>query len=196
MPFTYDYECTKCSHQFEAIRKLEERHYPSICPICGKEARKIISLVSFNTVFGGSTRSEHLADAAVRESEIAQAEGFTSKDEIQAAQGYAAERAKELNIPVERILGGMPSPFVGERPTPTGSELLEGQQLIKRQIAAHMKGDPKEVRDVAKKRKVLEDRIAARGQQKLKFRPIRDREQLKKDVIASQRERKHKGLGV
>jgi len=39
---TYEYECTKCGHRFEASQQMSERPL-SKCPQCGKKIKRLIS---------------------------------------------------------------------------------------------------------------------------------------------------------
>ena len=41
---SYEYECRKCGHAFEATRKVEERDEPVACPVCSStRARRKLS---------------------------------------------------------------------------------------------------------------------------------------------------------
>ena len=45
---TYDYECVKCGHVFEALHSMNSPAPP--CPACGsKKPRRLISAVAFRT---------------------------------------------------------------------------------------------------------------------------------------------------
>ncbi len=35
----YEYECSKCQHQFELLRSLSERDDPCECPACRKKVK-------------------------------------------------------------------------------------------------------------------------------------------------------------
>jgi putative FmdB family regulatory protein len=35
----YEYECSKCKHQFELLRSLSEREDPCECPYCHQKAK-------------------------------------------------------------------------------------------------------------------------------------------------------------
>ncbi|MBN1423958.1 zinc ribbon domain-containing protein [Candidatus Fermentibacteria bacterium] len=39
---TYEYECTVCGHRFEQRQGMTDAPL-SVCPVCGKEVRRIIS---------------------------------------------------------------------------------------------------------------------------------------------------------
>ncbi len=39
---TYEYECTKCGHTFEAVQKITDQPL-SACPKCKKKVRRLIS---------------------------------------------------------------------------------------------------------------------------------------------------------
>ncbi len=38
---TYEYECTKCGHAFEAFQKMSDKHLTK-CPKCEKKVRRLI----------------------------------------------------------------------------------------------------------------------------------------------------------
>ena len=44
----YEFECKKCSEQFEVIRKLEENSDTAECPKCKGKAKKILSKFGFS----------------------------------------------------------------------------------------------------------------------------------------------------
>ena len=39
---TYEYECTKCGHRFEAFQQMSAKPLDT-CPACGKKAKRLIS---------------------------------------------------------------------------------------------------------------------------------------------------------
>ena len=39
----YEYYCGKCVKEFEAMRPISKASEPTFCPICGAEARKLVS---------------------------------------------------------------------------------------------------------------------------------------------------------
>ncbi|MDI6606623.1 MAG: zinc ribbon domain-containing protein [Candidatus Omnitrophota bacterium] len=39
---TYEYECTKCGHSFEAFQKITDNHLDK-CPECGGKVKRLIS---------------------------------------------------------------------------------------------------------------------------------------------------------
>jgi putative FmdB family regulatory protein len=39
----YEYYCGKCGKEFEAMRPISKASEPALCPICGAEARKLVS---------------------------------------------------------------------------------------------------------------------------------------------------------
>ena len=39
---TYEYECTKCGHSFEASQKITDAHLDK-CPECGGKIKRLIS---------------------------------------------------------------------------------------------------------------------------------------------------------
>lgn len=97
------------------MRKLEDRNKPGVCPSCSfsKCSRAYLSaprVIWFPGSFTYDDRSAKL-DKMAKE---AQAEGFRSQDEVDIAVGQAKERAKQLGIPVEKILGGTKAPFEGK----------------------------------------------------------------------------------
>jgi putative FmdB family regulatory protein len=49
---TYEYECTVCSHQFEAFQKITDAPL-SKCPQCGKKVKRLIS-AGLGIIFKGS----------------------------------------------------------------------------------------------------------------------------------------------
>lgn len=38
---TYEYECSRCGHRFEAFQKMSDKHLDK-CPKCGQRLRRII----------------------------------------------------------------------------------------------------------------------------------------------------------
>jgi putative FmdB family regulatory protein len=45
----YEFECTKCHHEFEAFLKLDESYENLECPKCGqKSPKKLISAIRTN----------------------------------------------------------------------------------------------------------------------------------------------------
>lgn len=51
----YEYQCTKCNHQFEILH-LKTTNKDEACPKCGKKAKKLISRSSFR-LKGGYTEA-------------------------------------------------------------------------------------------------------------------------------------------
>ena len=49
---TYDYECTKCSHAFEAFQQMNDKHLTK-CPKCGGKLKRLIGSGS-GIVFKGT----------------------------------------------------------------------------------------------------------------------------------------------
>lgn len=49
---TYEYECLKCKHKFEASQSMSEPPL-KVCPVCGKPVKKLIS-VGAGIIFKGS----------------------------------------------------------------------------------------------------------------------------------------------
>ncbi len=49
---TYEYECTKCGHNFEAFQKITDEPLDK-CPKCGKRAKRLISCGA-GIIFKGS----------------------------------------------------------------------------------------------------------------------------------------------
>src|SRR5271165_5572065 len=119
---------------------MEERNNPAKCPVCGKMGRKIMTKVHFNEVFIGSYKHAANVDAAVQMSVEAQKEGFVSRMEMETAVGQAHDRAKELGIPVERILGGHKSPFKGETFRPAETDVEQTVKLNKQLAEATLQG--------------------------------------------------------
>ncbi len=196
MPFCYKFSHQDpikkgCPEFIEEIRTLETRKIPAQCPNCGAAMPKGVDLVSFNTVFAGSERADRQAEIATQMSVEAQAEGFTSQDEMQAAEGYAQERAKQLGIPVERILGGTKSPFKGDPFVPDSSDAKIHEDLVKERIKAHSDNDQHALLRVAKTMKEHEAHLKKKAAKiKKKFEPDRSPDQCKKLVVKAQRERK------
>ncbi len=40
---TYEYSC-ECGHEFEVVKKMSDYRKPEICPTCGREASKKVSV--------------------------------------------------------------------------------------------------------------------------------------------------------
>lgn len=49
---TYEYECLKCKHKFEAFQGINEAHLKE-CPACGKSVKRLISMGA-GIIFKGS----------------------------------------------------------------------------------------------------------------------------------------------
>lgn len=56
MPY-YEFFCDDCRDVFEERRKMSESDDPAPCPTCGREARRVISLVNSFTSSGGQKRA-------------------------------------------------------------------------------------------------------------------------------------------
>jgi putative FmdB family regulatory protein len=82
---TYEYECKKCSHTFEAFQSINDEPLKK-CPKCGKSIRRII--------FGG---------AGV----IFKGSGFyvTDKNKGSQTRGAAGSASKEAKKPAETVTG-------------------------------------------------------------------------------------------
>ena len=50
----YEYVCIACEHRFDKRRSYESAGEPETCPLCGAEARKLISHFSAFNRLGGS----------------------------------------------------------------------------------------------------------------------------------------------
>lgn len=114
MPFTYEYKCTACYEGFDQVRTMGDRNAPTSCPCCGKPAERVFETAPHVIWFPGSYTFDDRNDKLDRMAKEAQAEGFQSAGEIEAAEGQAAERAKQLGVPVSKILGGTKANFEGE----------------------------------------------------------------------------------
>lgn len=69
----YDYHCESCGNEFEDFRKLDDKT-PVMCPKCGKEARKMVSVVGFtiHNTLATRRRAEQAAEDAHYEAELKQ----------------------------------------------------------------------------------------------------------------------------
>ncbi len=195
MPFEYTFfhpeeiGTPECPDEFTEIRKMEERHEPAFCPVCGISCKKGVDRCSFNTVFPGSTRAEFLAGEAVKESVRAQDEGFRSKTELEVAMGQAEDRAKQLGVPTNRILGEKKSPFVGERYRPPADVVRRGETLVKQMIEAQNHGKTEAYMKAKKELEYHENHVrqeVAKVKAKQEFKPDKTRNQLKKEIKQSQ----------
>lgn len=193
--FTYEFECTACNYLFESHRTMEARNLPASCPRCKKPAKKVIATVRFNEVFAGSFKHEDNTDKAMREGQIAQAEGFRSKMEYEVACEAAHDRAKKLGLPPERILGGVKSPFQGEVAIDKNDQIAH-QHLVEKVVSsAYAKPD-----DAKRARKNLKEFEAHTGQKykaaaaKREFKPHFSPADLKKQVKKAQSDRKSVGV--
>lgn len=54
---TYEYECTQCGHQFEALQAMSAKPLRK-CPECGKRVKRLISGGMAIIVRGGSSGSD------------------------------------------------------------------------------------------------------------------------------------------
>lgn len=188
MAFIYEYECSECKFQFEAARKLEDRSKPAACPACLrlKGVRIYLSAPRVNW-FPGSSTFDSRAEKLDKMAKEAQAEGFRSKAEIEAAVGQAHERAKQLGIPVERILGGTKAPFEGEIKV-APSDAATHKKLYQNYLDAGLL--KQDVRKAASAKKELDSFEATQrkkhaGARKFK---VKDRD---KDVAAAKSQSKH-----
>jgi len=198
----YSYECreteNKCkfrkSRIFELRRELKDRNLPAPCPYCGsKKTVKVIVEVRFNEVFPGSERAESLNDKAIAESVIAQNEGFRSPMEMETAVGQAHERAKQLGIPVNRILGGHKSPFVGERYKPDQGSQDAYNKAAEGKLKASLARDGQAIVRANRELKAVQSEMKKKAQahqSKMEFKPDRSKDDLKKACIQAQKARK------
>jgi len=54
---TYEFRCDDCRDIFEERRKMDAAGDPAHCPTCGRQARRVISLVNAFTSSGGHKRA-------------------------------------------------------------------------------------------------------------------------------------------
>lgn len=100
----YEYECPVCNTVETEVRTVDSRNKPGKCVICGGKTKHIMSACNFQP-FEGSDRLRSYVDKYADWVEEAQREGITSMSEIDEGEGQAAERAKQLGVGVEKILG-------------------------------------------------------------------------------------------
>lgn len=187
---TYDYECLRCGNEFEDQETIVDRNNSHKCPKCKCTSKRVQSLVSFNTVFPGSTRAEMLADKLTADTVAAQDEGFTSKDEMQAAEGMAKERAKQMGYGDRQLIGAVRSPYVGDHYVPDKGEqetkTKMGQKVVEAAMAGKVDKVIKGKREMAEHEKHLKTQAS---KTKREFKPDRDATALKKAVKDSQSRR-------
>jgi len=102
----YEYECLKCGHRFERIRKFSDRPVTA-CPQCKKgKVKQLLSASSFHlkgsgwyaTDYGGrdkgksETTSEHAEEPAAKSKEPEKTE---KKDKTEKKEQKATEKKKE-----------------------------------------------------------------------------------------------------
>jgi hypothetical protein len=114
---------------------------------------------------------------------------------MEVAHEQAEARAKELGIPVNRILGGHKSPFVGEPFVPDVSDQFVQQDLNMKLAEASVKGKQTQAQrllhDLKDHQSVLSKKAA---KHKREFKPDKSRADLKKEIARARSDRK--GLGV
>jgi len=87
----YEYQCEKCGHRFESIRKVSDPP-PDGCPQCGGAVHKLQSAPAFQ--FKGS--GWYITDYARKDQGgTAKGEGGAAKDESGAKDSGAKETAAE-----------------------------------------------------------------------------------------------------
>ncbi len=191
--FCYVYYCKECTphREFEENRQMHERNFPATCPECGnRECKKIPARTQFNMIFPGSTKREALADELTRMSVEAQKEGFRSKDELDTAIGMAKERAIQMGQPDKQLIGSVPSPFQGERYTPSIDEVKEADKLVKERVEASVVGDDKKLGVVAEAIKEHEDFVKGKAAEvKQEFVPKNTKEDHASQIKDSQSHR-------
>lgn len=191
MPFTYEYFCEKCSSEIEETRTMENRDVPAKCS-CGAFAKRDFRTFRFDSNFIGSVRQEHAADDAVKLSVELQKQGFSGAMEREVALGQAVDRAKELGVPLNSILGSKPSPFKGDNYQPEKYEVEAQKKLTQYSIEADMKGDSATAKKHKQNLVELDKQIKQKSQKaeaKKVFAPDNSKADLKKMVIKSQRNR-------
>jgi putative FmdB family regulatory protein len=52
----YEYRCDDCGHRFDAIRPVQERERPCMCPRCAGTRSRVQFSASFRLVHGASGR--------------------------------------------------------------------------------------------------------------------------------------------
>ena len=92
----YEYECKKCGHRFEEIRKFSDKH-PKKCPKCGGAIEQVISApavqfkgsgwyVTDYAKKGGSSAGSSSSSSATSESESGAKETKDVKDTKEAKE--------------------------------------------------------------------------------------------------------------
>ena len=49
----FEYKCPKCDHEFEELRRSDDRDLPAKCEKCDGDAKRRISVTSFTLKGGG-----------------------------------------------------------------------------------------------------------------------------------------------
>lgn len=191
MPLTYEHDCPECGYQFEVSRQMADRNKPADCPVCKFiGCPRVYRTAPRVKWFPGSYTYDDRADKLDRMAKEAQAEGFRSKGEVEAAVGQAHERAAKLGIPVERILGGTKASMEGEvKVDPKDAE--KHKQLYQKYMEAGMlKQDVRKAAAIKQELTQFENQQAKKhaGQRKHK---IKDREKDIKVAKSQQKDFQH-----
>lgn len=153
---TYEYCCKKCGLILDESRAMADRGRPAVCK-CGGNAPRVYATAPRVNWFPGSQTFDSRAENLDRMAKEAQAEGFRSKGEIEEAEGQAHERAKQLGIPVTRILGGTPAQFEGKHEI-NPQDAARHRKLYQRALEAQLSKDKKQIRDSARALREFETR--------------------------------------
>jgi putative FmdB family regulatory protein len=67
---TYEYACSKCGHEFEAVQSFSDAPI-TICPECGGEVKKVFSNVGVVFKGGGFYKTDSRSDSKPKDSKPA-----------------------------------------------------------------------------------------------------------------------------
>jgi putative FmdB family regulatory protein len=102
---TYEYECTKCGHQFEKFQSMRDEPLRK-CPKCKKAALKRLVGGGAGLIFKGS--GFYITD--YRKKPAGKAEGGEAKPSAESKAGSEAKSASEAKSGGDSKPGGSPAP--------------------------------------------------------------------------------------
>ena len=100
----YEYQCTKCDHQLEALQKINEEQLVD-CPACGKPSlSKLVSAASFRLKGGGwyetdfkTGNKKQLAESESAAPSSGKSESATASSEKKSPAGKEAVKPAAKN---------------------------------------------------------------------------------------------------
>lgn len=85
----YEYRCTACSEEHEALKKIAEMDEPEACPFCSQPCQRIMSRSSFK--FGGAD-GKATEQKMISDRKKAYWDSDTGKEELRSRKEYLAKK--------------------------------------------------------------------------------------------------------